>query len=91
MPKSEIFILSERHDEHGSEVLSAYSTEAELIDAVQKHRGGYCAKSPVELAEAFASARKENGRCGENPTNDSGWGGSRIFILSYETTTTTKE
>ena len=82
MPKSEILILSEEHDEGGSENLSAYATEAELIAAVQKHEGA-SALGPIGLANAIAKARKENGRYGVNPSNDRGWGGSHIFILSY--------
>ena len=79
MTKSEIFILSEEHDEGGSEKLSAYATEAELIAAVQNAN----TMGPSELAEAFAKARKENGRYGVNPSNDRGWGGSHIYILRY--------
>jgi hypothetical protein len=82
MTAREIFIFSEEHDEGGSEKLSAYGTEAELIAAVQKFEGSY-AKGPSELAEAFADARKENGRYGVSPSNDGGWGGSYIFIISY--------
>jgi hypothetical protein len=82
MSKSEIFILSEEHDECGSEKLSAYSTEAELIAAVQKHEGAYV-KGPAELAEAIAKAREDNGRYGVNPSSDRGWGGSHIYVLSY--------
>ena len=78
----EIFIFSEEHDEGGSEKISAYGTEAELIAAVQKHEGVRL-KGPVELAKAFADARYQNGRFGVNPTNDWGWGGSDIFILRY--------
>tara|TARA_R110000782_G_scaffold216794_1_gene304285 strand:- start:889 stop:1131 length:243 start_codon:yes stop_codon:yes gene_type:complete len=78
----EVFIFSKSHDECGSEKLSAYATESELIAAVQKFEG-LRVKGPVELAEAFAEARKENGQDGVNPTNQMGWGGSHIFILSY--------
>ena len=82
MAKSEIFILSEEHDEGGSEKLSAYATEAELIAAVQKHEGAY-AMGLVDLAKAIADAREDNGRDGVNPSIDRGWGGSNIYVLSY--------
>ena len=82
MTNAEIFILSEEHDGGGSEKLSAYRTEAELIAAVQECEGVY-AKAPAELAEAIAKAREENGRDGVSPSKHPGWGGSRIFIFSY--------
>ena len=90
MTKSEIFILSEEHSERGSEKLSAYSTEAELIDAVRDLEGVY-AMAPAELDEAIAKARKENGQYGVNPSFHPGWGGSFIFILSCPTPTTTED
>ena len=82
MAKSEVFILSEQHMENGSEKLSAYATESELIAAVQKLEE-LPAKNPVEFAEAIAEARKENGRFGVKASNARGWGGSHFFILSY--------
>jgi hypothetical protein len=77
----EIFIFSDRHDEHGSEFLSAHTTESSLIAVIEAAQSDIPEKDRVPVSELLGAAREANG---ESLTyiDHRGWGGASIFILS---------
>ena len=77
----EIFIFSDRHDEHGSEFLSAHPTESSLIAVIEAAQSDIPEKDRVPVSELLGAAREANGKAPLYLHNRA-WGGASIFILS---------